>query len=432
MFFLHQVYQKTIGQHHNVVFCHSSTSTQYDAKQPACTAQRTNTNKKSGFYNEWFETVSHHFKDQWTHFKGKKDLQEQADRKNSMLYDTVLTDSQKLKGAMEADASTSCDTSTTCATLHHTTSTDCQGTDGDQNPLQYEQYSREYLQMTSHDSFDGFRLEAVKSVSPLFQLNHSLNLGTTCRPSGYCYQFGPTFSSADRSFFLMSRYATDGTMMARIIKKLGDKMEGRISGCSSLDSPQRNVVEVNLDRTHDFWCTCLKAAWHGTWILNGSLSRRICPGLHCGGEISWIAATRGIVTSIGARYQYLNHIISGNFVRQPDYQLYQETLGHCHTAKIQYCQKISSRLTLGTELEIGVNKSALESALSFGYEYLFKQARVQGLCDTTGKVSMVAQDASGFGVSGLIDYWKGDYRFGFMMQMVPQPSTPNTTASEAM
>jgi hypothetical protein len=43
-------------------------------------------------------------------------------------------------------------------------------------------------------------------------------------------------------------------------------MEGRISGCSSLDTPQRNVVEVNLDRTHNLWCTSLKAAWHGSFF----------------------------------------------------------------------------------------------------------------------------------------------------------------------
>lgn len=69
---------------------------------------------------------------------------------------------------------------------------------------------------------------------------------------------------------------------------------------------------------------------------------------------------------------------------------------------------------------------------------MFRQARVQGLFDTAGKVSLMAQDASGiyysvfwahehkfvlvgFGVSGTVDYWKGDYRFGFMMQVVPPP-----------
>jgi hypothetical protein len=215
MFFLDHIYKKSIGWDNNVVFCHSLSSTHSDAKENECTQKYTNTKKINGFYKEWLNNVSCQLKDRLMYFTEQNDLQGKNDKDNNMLCNSVSTVSENTKELMGTDMGTSSDTPTTCATLHNNTLNECHDTSSDQNPIQYEQYSREYFQMSSQDSFDGFRLEAVKSISPLFQLNHSLNLGTTCRPSGYCYQFGPTFSSADGSLFLMSRYGTDGTMMAR-------------------------------------------------------------------------------------------------------------------------------------------------------------------------------------------------------------------------
>eukprot|EP00438_Fugacium_kawagutii_P035060 Skav236667 [mRNA] locus=scaffold338:184497:194188:- [translate_table: standard] len=66
-----------------------------------------------------------------------------------------------------------------------------------------------------------------------------------------------------------------------------------------------------------------------------------------------------------------------------------------------------------------------DSGLSLGYEYIFRNARIQGLLDTDGKVSCCVHDAMGFGFSGMIDYARGDYKllgwFGMVMQVAPQP-----------
>lgn len=82
-------------------------------------------------------------------------------------------------------------------------------------PVQFEQYAKEYMQMTGQDLFDGFRLEAGKSVTPRLQASHSLFLGTGMRQEGYLYQFGPTFGLEDGSLLLMARYGNDGAMTAR-------------------------------------------------------------------------------------------------------------------------------------------------------------------------------------------------------------------------
>mmetsp|Transcript_17729 Transcript_17729/g.17559 ORF Transcript_17729/g.17559 Transcript_17729/m.17559 type:complete len:100 (-) Transcript_17729:55-354(-) len=86
---------------------------------------------------------------------------------------------------------------------------------------------------------------------------------------------------------------------------------------------------------------------------------------------------------------------------------------------MQYVRKVSDRLAIGSEFEY--SQPEHESQLRLGYEYTFRHARVQGLLDTCGKVSCFVQDFMGFGISGMVDFVKGDYRFGFMMHMVPQP-----------
>lgn len=53
------------------------------------------------------------------------------------------------------------------------------------------------------------------------------------------------------------------------------------------------------------------------------------------------------------------------------------------------------------------------------YEHTFRNARVQGLLDTEGKVSCSVQDFQGLGFSGMIDYVKGDYKFGVLMHVMP-------------
>jgi mitochondrial import receptor subunit TOM40 len=84
-------------------------------------------------------------------------------------------------------------------------------------------------------------------------------------------------------------------------------------------------------------------------------------------------------------------------------------------------KRVSDRLSLGVELESSLPDK--DSSLKMGYDYTFRQARVQGMLDTAGKVSCFVSDFMGFGVSGMIDYIRGDYKFGFMMHIVPQSDT---------
>lgn len=89
--------------------------------------------------------------------------------------------------------------------------------------------------------------------------------------------------------------------------------------------------------------------------------------------------------------------------------------------RVQYTRRVNERLSLATELELA--PEIKDSALRLGWDYTFRHARVQGSIDSSGKIAMQAQDFSGFGVSGCIDYWNNIYRFGFMMHLLP-PQEP--------
>jgi len=290
---------------------------------------------------------------------------------------------------------------------------------GDVGCLQYERFSKEWQEMTMQDNFDGFRLEAGKQVAQNLQASHSLFLGTTLRETGHIYQFGPTFHDPLLGLTLVGRMGFDGGVNARAAQKIGESAEIKLNANSHLKKPDQTMYELSADYAAKDWSACLKTAWQMTWIVNGMFSQQISKNLHLGGEMTWVAANGATIGAVGARYVRGNDIWTGTLSRQPDMKQGPATFGQCHTGKIQYMRRVSDRLSLGGEYEY--TPSNKESGCRLGYEYTFKMGRVQGQLDTAGRVSCFVQDFMGFGMSGLIDYVRSDYKFGFMMHIMPPP-----------
>eukprot|EP01068_Selenidium_serpulae_P005911 Selendium_serpulae@DN4218_c0_g1_i1.p1 len=301
-------------------------------------------------------------------------------------------------------------------------------------PIQYDLYSREFQNVMAQDNFDGFHMEANKSVTPQLQASHALFLGTTLRPSGYIYQFGPTYQSENGNLVLLGRWDAEGIVNGRLIKRFASDAsnissmarmnespapsEFKVNFVSSLLEKQRNLCEFTYDSAGSDWASSMKASWQGAWFLSGAFSQVIAPRLQLGGELSWISAQGATTGSIGARYAHKDNFLSAQLSRGPDFSSETSILDQTHGAKVQFVRKVNDRLSLASELNVNTD---MESALKMGYDYTFRQARVQGAVDTSGKVNVYCQDATGFGVSGMIDFWKGDYKFGFLMRVVPPP-----------
>lgn len=287
---------------------------------------------------------------------------------------------------------------------------------GPEPPSQFEMFSKEWQQMSQQDNWDGFRIEAQNKVTEHVMASHSLFLGTQLRECGYIYQFGPAFQSKDARTVLVARAGLDGGVNGRAVQKLGDCWEIKGSSNSHLKDPQRNMHEGSLEYTGSEMTMAAKLAFQGAWLMGGAFTQRIVPSLQLGGDLTLIGVN-GVTSigQIGLRWGAGKDVFTAALSRTPDPRLPGT---QSHECRLQYVRKISDRLMLGSEFKF--SHPDRESGLSLAYEYTFRQARIQGLLDTDGKVSCSVSDFTGFGFSGMIDYARGDYKFGVMMHVLPQ------------
>eukprot|EP00932_Pfiesteria_piscicida_P008306 SRR837773.18679.p2 GENE.SRR837773.18679~~SRR837773.18679.p2 ORF type:complete len:243 (-),score=97.49 SRR837773.18679:84-752(-) len=220
---------------------------------------------------------------------------------------------------------------------------------------------------------------------------------------------------------MFARVGLDGGVNGRWIQKIGSGFELKASSQSHLQDPQRNMHDASFEYTGKDWTGGVKAAWQGALLTGGSFTQRLMQSLHVGGDVMCVMVQNPIIISqVGARWSDYGHIVTLNVCRQPDMK--SPIPRAMHEVKLQYCRKVSERLTLGTEFKY--SHPDRESGLSMAYEYAFRNARVQGLVDTDGRVSCSVFDMQGMGFSGMIDYFRGDYKFGVALQIVPPEGPP--------
>lgn len=298
-------------------------------------------------------------------------------------------------------------------------------------PVQFEQFPREWQQMSQQDNFDGFRIEAANQVTKFMQAAHTLFLGTQLRPEQYIYQFGPAFQSEDQRTMLVARCGLDGGVNGRAVQKIGSGLQVTASSNSHLTEPQRNMHEFSAEYTGGRFAAGAKLMNQGAWLLGTSITAKLTQRLQLGGDLTGVYIGQRpdfafpqrpdmLISQVGARYTDKSNIFGATLARTPDPKLGPGQFSN--ECRLNFVRKVTDRLSLGTEYKVTLPD--MESGLQLGYEYSFRQARVQGLIDTDGKVSCCVSDFVGFGFSGMIDYMKGDYKFGVVMHVLPQPDQP--------
>merc|ERR1712098_878953 len=256
------------------------------------------------------------------------------------------------------------------------------------------------------------------SASKHLQMSHSLFLGTQLREQRYIYQVGPTFVSEDQRTHMMGRYDLDGSINGRFLHKLSEDLEVKASAMSSFKEEHKNVYEFTVEKTGRDWATMGKLGWQGTFLLHGSFAQEISRSLTLGTDLMWLSVNGVSIGQLMGRYTRGPDIWNLSLSRSPDFK----TPGGGSTVsalKVCFARKISDRLLLGSEVELGLED--LSSSMKVAYEYTFRHARVQGSVDSAGKVQAFVQDLMGFGFSGSVDFLKDDYKFGFLFHIVPQP-----------
>lgn len=281
--------------------------------------------------------------------------------------------------------------------------------------MQFEMFGREWMNMSQQDSWDGFRVEAATQVTKWLQASHTLFLGTQMRECGYIYQFGPVFQTEGGRTMLVARCGLDGGVNGRIIKKVGEGFELKASSQTHLKDPQRNMHEGAVEYVGKDWTGGVKLAWQGAFLMGGSFTQRLIPQLQLGGDLTFVAVNDiMMIGQAGVRLAEGQDVVTLNVSQQPNPRTPGASM---REASLKYVRRVSERLSLGTEYKY--SHPDQESGLSMGYEYSFRNARIQGLVDTEGVVSCTVQDYQGVGFSGRIDYFRGDYKFGVLMHVMP-------------
>jgi mitochondrial import receptor subunit TOM40 len=286
----------------------------------------------------------------------------------------------------------------------------------EEKPLSFDNLAKEWQQASTLENFDGFRIEATNVATKHLQMSHSLYLGTSVRgDQQYIYQTGPTFVSDGGTSQIMGRYDLDGSLNGRAVRKLGNDTEIKATVMSTPKEPMRNMLEFGIEQTGFDWAAGAKIGWQGTWLVNGSYTQEISKNLTVGTELMWFAMNSASIGSLAFRYASGADILYGQYTRSPDFQT--QFGKNVNQVKLCYTRKVSDRLTLGSEYELTLEN--LGSSMKAGYEYTFRHARVQGTVDSSGRVSCFVTDFMGFGFSGLVDFARGDYKFGFLFHIVP-------------
>lgn len=298
---------------------------------------------------------------------------------------------------------------------------------GPEGPLQFENLNKEWQQLSQQDNWDGFRIEAGNTTfmrNLLF--NWSMIMGKQPQAPDdkpYLFLMGPTYTSEDQRTFMLARINLDKHKMiqGKVIQKVGESLELKGSGqVCPFDPINKSVYEGCLEYNGKDWTAAGKLTWQSTLIANGAFTQMITPSLQMGGDLMFVSFNRMTIGQMGLRYCLGKNIFTSQLIRQPQQSPHGGiSSGSSHEIKMQFLRRVSDRLSLATDLSFCATD--MQSAMSVGYEYTFRNARIQGSIDSAGKVKCWVQDVMGFGVSGTIDYVAEDYKFGFMMHIAPQP-----------
>lgn len=293
-----------------------------------------------------------------------------------------------------------------------------------EGPLQFENFTKEWQQLSQQDNFDGFRIDAAQTTFMKNLLAHwTLMMGKQPQEpedTPYFFQVGPTYTSEDQRTLMFARCNLDRVVQGKFIQKIGDSFEVNGSGQFALSDPiKKSVYDAALEYSGRDWTSGIKLTWQQTLVGKGAFTQQITKSLQMGGDLMYVGYNSMTIGTLGLRYALGKNIFTSQVIRRPQQSPLGMMLGNSHEVKMQYLRRVSDRLSLASEYSYSFGD--MQSTMCAGYEYTFRNARIQGMIDSAGKVKCFANDAMGFGVSGTIDYVNEDYKFGFMMQISPQP-----------
>lgn len=314
------------------------------------------------------------------------------------------------------------------------------------NPGPYEQ-----AMMTSGksivtlDTFDGFRCDISKQLSPYMAVFHSFWLGTSMLPDGRKSTYTFMTQVANEDGLLMSRVdPSRGSFDGRIHRSLlGGIALGKVQlGCSKDGGPSDQILS-EIDFGANTWTGNIKYGSMGGGIVYGcNYFQSITPYLAMGGEGMYISANSNLLSSYTLKYQFQgrtdrddNDVIddtaaikSQQSPQQPSSQT-QDKAGssilcvHWNAAQANlscnYKRCVTpNRVTLAAELQC--NPFTLDSQILLGSEFKLQRSKLNICIDGTGRIQSLVEAKLGMAhgsptlnFSADVNHFTDEMRFGY-------------------
>lgn len=311
------------------------------------------------------------------------------------------------------------------------------------NPGPLEAATWEARRITSVDTYDGFRVEISKQLSPFFSAVHSFHLGTTMLPDGRNSSYGFAVQLNDESGFAMARAdPARGSIDGRIHRALlGGMAMGKVqvglSAPGAEGDGQNDQLLAEVDLGAETWTANVKAGtMFGGNVLGLNYLQAVSPRLTMGGEGMYVGANGNRMGSYTAKLA-LNPK-SGTDADDsdggiadaaaaaggpplnaaPSYVAATYNAGQ-GALSLNYVRTVTpGRVNVAAALEC--SPSTLESQVTVGAEFQLARSKVNMCVDGTGRIQSALEAKLGrdpgspaLSFAAELDHGKNVLRFGY-------------------
>eukprot|EP00803_Ostreobium_quekettii_P011569 evm.model.scf_130EXC.12 EVM.evm.TU.scf_130EXC.12 scf_130EXC:130493-135417(+) len=279
------------------------------------------------------------------------------------------------------------------------------------DPVKYEELTKEVFTALRPETFEGMKFEIAKPLNPQFFLTHSIAMGNFEIPTQNprqvykcpvsAYEFGSTVIT--NKLLMVGRITSEGRMTGRFRCEFNDWIS--INWQAQLaNEPEMSQQICDINFKGQDWNGLLKFGSNGFFGLNYLQS--VTPRLAAGGEMFYMDEQQKSGIGLAARHVGDKHIATCQ-------------LSDTGLISLSYLHKVGEKASLAADLLY--NWNVREATATVGYDYIFQRARVRGRIDSNGLIGAFLEERLNPGVtfilSGEVDHWKKDYKFGFGLQL---------------
>eukprot|EP00752_Nemacystus_decipiens_P012848 g11375.t1 len=268
-------------------------------------------------------------------------------------------------------------------------------------PGQFPDQFGEVSQLTQVHSFEGFRLDMSKAVTPTFFTSHNIFFGNPQFPSGH-YQGTLTVVGESET---MVRASMDAEYNVSMDAHAPLGMPG-LNGKLSVHQGKNDLIQGTALYHGD---TCSGQLSLGTGPMEIAYNQAVTPHLSVGGQGQFSAAQQAVGLLYGFKYN------------TPEWAALGRLIAGANVVTAQYLRRVvPGRVTLAAEYQAQLGAG---SQMMVGAEFQLKQSKMSASVDSNGKVDSTLELKCGtfptlpvtLTISSSLDHSEDKHTFGLAL-----------------